>query len=217
MLISAFDEDGSEDPLIDFFRIELSHATFRLDTTRTNQYRGRNNIAEFQMSIRVACSQNFGGPDCREEIEPQACSIFDGQECAGNGNCLNGVCQCNIGFIGESCEQNLNDCLSVTCSHGVCVDGINAFTCNCDSGFTGRLCDVPIIVDVCESVSCMAGTHCEAAATSANEQSTSTECVCDSNSTLTMCNSVTDESTDMLTTISTDTPITNVPTDDQGN
>ena len=34
-----------------------------------------------------------------------------------------------------------NECLSNPCQFGVCVDGVNRYTCNCQVDFTGTNCD----------------------------------------------------------------------------
>ena len=58
--------------------------------------------------ITVFCAQTFQGSDCT---------------------------QCIPGFTGPMCDENIDDCLGETCSgNGQCVDGLNTFTCNCDSG-----------------------------------------------------------------------------------
>ncbi|XP_072015046.1 uncharacterized protein [Amphiura filiformis] len=46
--------------------------------------------------------------------------------------------------------QDINDCASVTCGNGLCMDGINQYTCVCDQGWTGTNCETPLVpvVDV---------------------------------------------------------------------
>ena len=49
------------------------------------------------------------------------------------------------GFVEELCKVNVNDCASITCSgNGQCVDGVNSFTCVCNSGFMGNLCETDV-------------------------------------------------------------------------
>ena len=36
---------------------------------------------------------------------------------------------------------DINECQGVTCVHGTCVDGVNSFTCHCETGWEGKLCD----------------------------------------------------------------------------
>ena len=50
-----------------------------------------------------------------------------------------------VGFRGIHCEFNINDCSSHPCQNGKCIDGINNYTCNCNStGFQGRHCQYDI-------------------------------------------------------------------------
>ena len=49
--------------------------------------------------------------------------------CRHSGKCVDGVdnftCDCCIGYIGNNCETNLNECVSVICQNGgTCKDGI---------------------------------------------------------------------------------------------
>ena len=50
-------------------------------------------------------------------------------------------CTCDLGFTGDQCQTNIDDCVGVDCSgNGQCVDGVNNFTCQCTAGFSGRQC-----------------------------------------------------------------------------
>ena len=36
---------------------------------------------------------------------------------------------------------DIDDCLNHTCANsGLCVDGINTYSCNCSAGYTGERC-----------------------------------------------------------------------------
>ncbi len=60
-----------------------------------------------------------------------------------NGDCENTLygykCNCILGFAGIHCEVNIDECNPNPCKNeGRCIDGVNAFTCNCtDTGFNG--------------------------------------------------------------------------------
>lgn len=41
-------------------------------------------------------------------------------------------------FAGVNCEINFDDWVSNPCVHGVCMDGVNRYSCVCSPGFTGN-------------------------------------------------------------------------------
>uniref|UniRef100_A0A8C4ECW7 Sushi, von Willebrand factor type A, EGF and pentraxin domain containing 1 n=1 Tax=Dicentrarchus labrax TaxID=13489 RepID=A0A8C4ECW7_DICLA len=75
-------------------------------------------------------------------------------ECLSNP-CLNGgvcedltggyTCNCAVGFSGDSCEVNIDECYSCDpnpCINGAsCLDGLGSFTCRCLPGFNGTRCE----------------------------------------------------------------------------
>uniref|UniRef100_A0A8C4D9G2 Cubilin n=1 Tax=Dicentrarchus labrax TaxID=13489 RepID=A0A8C4D9G2_DICLA len=74
--------------------------------------------------------------------------------CQTNNPCINGqcattvapgyICNCNSGWQGVNCDQNLNECLSNPCQNGgTCNDGIDGFTCTCTAQWTGQFCQSP--------------------------------------------------------------------------
>ena len=54
-----------------------------------------------------------------------------------NGSCFEGICDCDLGFYGSSC-QNYDPCHNVPCYNGVCENG----NCKCDVGYIGENCDI---------------------------------------------------------------------------
>uniref|UniRef100_A0AAX7U3F9 Cubilin n=1 Tax=Astatotilapia calliptera TaxID=8154 RepID=A0AAX7U3F9_ASTCA len=74
--------------------------------------------------------------------------------CQTNNPCVNGqcditsnpgyICNCNSGWEGVNCDQNINECSSNPCQNGgTCTDGINGFTCTCTTQWTGEFCQTP--------------------------------------------------------------------------
>lgn len=53
-------------------------------------------------------------------------------------------CVCVPGITGKNCETNVDDCESNPCKHGTCEDGVDAFTCECDDGYEGDLCETEV-------------------------------------------------------------------------
>ena len=94
----------------------------------------------------IACVVVFSLNSCKKD----KCKKV---ECQNGGTCLEGVCDCPTGFIGENCETDL--CATISCQNGgTCVSG----TCDCPPGFTGTNCE--IVDDPCENISCFNGGTC---------------------------------------------------------
>lgn len=69
----------------------------------------------------------------------------DDINCGINGTCIDGVCNCNEGYSGATCEIHV--CDNINCNdNGTCVDG----SCNCDPGYSGVNCEI----NVCDNVDC---------------------------------------------------------------
>ena len=70
------------------------------------------------------------------------------------------VCHCALGFVGEQCAEDVDECASDPCRNGaVCSDStgnatiaFNEFSCACPKGWTGDTCAAD--VDECESSPC---------------------------------------------------------------
>ena len=65
-------------------------------------------------------------------------------------------CQCLLGWEGQFCTNNIDDCLVNDCrSNSTCIDGIANYSCLCRGGFEGRNCEINI--DDCKSNPCLNG------------------------------------------------------------
>ena len=66
----------------------------------------------------------------------------------GNGKCNQGNCECNAGWNGAACKNNINDCADKDCgSNGSCVKdcdttGNCSTSCTCVDGYTGVNCEI---------------------------------------------------------------------------
>ncbi|EGD75074.1 notch-1 [Salpingoeca rosetta] len=82
-----------------------------------------------------------------DEVDCDATRCFNGGDCVdipGEGF----ECMCPPGYDGQRCEINVDECAQQAepCGPGVCVDGINEYTCNCTgTGFRGDVCDEPVM------------------------------------------------------------------------
>ena len=59
--------------------------------------------------------------------------------------CLVGTTGCSFGnslfFYRNTNFLDIDDCVHHTCANGgLCVDGVNNYSCNCSAGYTGERC-----------------------------------------------------------------------------
>ncbi|XP_022670135.1 protein jagged-1b-like isoform X1 [Varroa destructor] len=65
-------------------------------------------------------------------------------------------CECDLGYAGEQCHINIDDCASSPCVNGgTCLDRVGSFTCACPRGFIGERCEQR--VDPCDGSPCGLG------------------------------------------------------------
>ncbi|XP_066299501.1 receptor-type tyrosine-protein phosphatase S-like isoform X3 [Branchiostoma lanceolatum] len=104
---------------------------------------------------QTACDEGKFGPDCT-----QTCHCYLPEECdIENGMCRFGGCE--AGWRGQSCQDDIDECLSQPCKNGAtCTNtppaGSATYTCRCTPGWTGTNCDQD--VDECQSNPCAGGT-----------------------------------------------------------
>ncbi|XP_013395772.1 latent-transforming growth factor beta-binding protein 2-like isoform X2 [Lingula anatina] len=86
------------------------------------------------------CQDGWMGTNCDQEDH-----CF-GQECSGNGYCLNKQntysCQCQLGFIGRNCQDRVCD-LATCYNGGSCIpdsDAPDGYKCQCTEDFEGLQC-----------------------------------------------------------------------------
>ena len=73
---------------------------------------------------------------------------------------MNGFrCDCALGFEGELCEENINECLEDPCrNRGTCEEFENTYKCFCQPGYEGKNCEINI--NECEENPCLDGSTC---------------------------------------------------------
>lgn len=64
------------------------------------------------------------------------------QSCV-HGRCLKQqgghACICDLGYTGEFCDEEINECVGVLCKNGAtCINQVGHYYCNCSSGFYGK-------------------------------------------------------------------------------
>jgi len=86
--------------------------------------------------------------------------------CRNNGTCINRgpiyECQCPLGYEGDHCEHNVDECEMMTpcdaVGTGRCEDLVNGFKCHCHPGYEGTFCEQH--VSQCEDEPCMNNGTC---------------------------------------------------------
>ena len=63
-----------------------------------------------------------------------------------------------VGYEGEKCQTNIDDCSPDPCVNGVYVDGVSGYSCVCQAGFTGTNCSAES--NECASRPCLNGATC---------------------------------------------------------
>uniref|UniRef100_A0A4W4HIZ3 Neurocan n=1 Tax=Electrophorus electricus TaxID=8005 RepID=A0A4W4HIZ3_ELEEL len=68
------------------------------------------------------------------------CSCLHGGTCLPDGEGFR--CFCPQGYTGESCEIDVDDCMSNPCENGgTCIDKVDSFICLCLPSYSGDMCE----------------------------------------------------------------------------
>ncbi|CAF1943653.1 unnamed protein product [Rotaria magnacalcarata] len=96
------------------------------------------------IGYKCDCSPQTSGEHCQNSEFPSAYCLNGGSlfQLYDRHNKSIEKCICPTGFRGEHCEENIDNCIEITCSsHGICEDGIDKYTCSCFDGFYGINCE----------------------------------------------------------------------------
>ncbi|XP_037127128.1 protein jagged-1b [Syngnathus acus] len=133
-----------------------------------------------------ACPEDYEGKNCshlKDHCRTTTCKVIDsctvavasnstpGGEryissnvCGPHGRCRSQAggqfsCECQEGFRGTYCHENINDCESSPCRNGgTCIDKVSVYQCICADGWEGDHCEINI--DDCSTNPCHNGGTC---------------------------------------------------------
>ena len=116
---------------------------------------GNGRCVEGEYTFYCICDSGFVGRLCNQiNINDCMFNTCINGKCWVNNATGVGECVCDPGFTGDRCQTNIDDCEGVNCSgNGMCIDGINSFSCDCNVGFEGQLCNVLSSSDDCSNSS----------------------------------------------------------------
>ena len=103
-------------------------------------------------------SDNIFSCICVEGFQGNVCELDPCQPCT-NGSCSifsNYICECYLGYTGQYCSINIDECSGIDCGNGTCIDLVDGYECHCSPGFTGDNCQIDI--NECDPNPCISGT-----------------------------------------------------------
>jgi len=86
---------------------------------------------------------------CPFGVIGKQCELCTPDTCSNNGKCViqNGISSCDCfgtGYEGSHCEISKNDCKTLPCFNGLCIElGNDTRKCSCLPGFEGTRCEIP--------------------------------------------------------------------------
>ncbi|XP_072525671.1 protein jagged-1b isoform X3 [Salminus brasiliensis] len=96
---------------------------------------------------------------------PEGMRYISSNVCGPHGSCRSQAggqfsCECQEGFRGTYCHENINDCESNPCRNGgTCIDKVNMYQCICADGWEGAHCEINI--DDCSLKPCLNKGTCQ--------------------------------------------------------
>ncbi|XP_060597690.1 neurogenic locus notch homolog protein 1-like [Ruditapes philippinarum] len=111
-----------------------------------------------------SCSNTNGSYICYciEPWEGENCTFYNAcrsNSCANQGKCAKTgndtdrtyKCACQLGYKGESCTLDVDECSLKTtneCVHGNCSNSIGSYNCTCETAWTSKTCNETIDITV---------------------------------------------------------------------
>ncbi|KAF8767201.1 Fat-like cadherin-related tumor suppressor [Argiope bruennichi] len=119
-------------------RYQGSHCEIDLDPCASNPCLNGGMCHNVDHKFICTCSSGITGPRCEfgRYCKPSPCN--------NGGICEEGttgpVCKCH-GYYGELCQYDIDECQTVPCASGSCINLQGSFKCHCPPNMTGSLCN----------------------------------------------------------------------------
>ncbi|GFQ74088.1 fat-like cadherin-related tumor suppressor homolog [Trichonephila clavata] len=119
-------------------RYQGSHCEIDLDPCASNPCLNGGMCHNVDHKFICTCSSGITGPRCEfgRYCKPSPCN--------NGGICEEGtsgpVCKCQ-GYYGELCQYDIDECQTVPCASGACINLQGSFKCHCPPNMTGSLCN----------------------------------------------------------------------------
>ncbi|NXA52776.1 FBP1 protein, partial [Nothocercus julius] len=145
----------------DFFYPPGEFCELQVDNCGSNSCENGGTCVNYEDHYKCTCPIGFEGERC--ELDIDACLLYNiscdpGALCMDKSHGFNYTCSCfydeenqkshcvcALGWTGQTCLENINDCEINQCQHeSTCEDGINKYRCICPLGYTGVFCELDI-------------------------------------------------------------------------
>nr|XP_054751646.1 fibropellin-1-like [Lytechinus pictus] len=104
-----------------------------------------------QGTFSCSCRDGFTGTRCEDAKLCQSRPCFNNGQCSVNDAGTEIICDCPMLFSGPLCQDSDECAMNPCLNDGICRPNGNTFTCQCQSDFTGGICETPVSVVSCNN------------------------------------------------------------------
>ncbi|OAF65761.1 Epidermal growth factor-related protein 3, partial [Intoshia linei] len=132
-----------------------------IDNCIPNPCKNKKKCTDLVNDFSCACGTDYSGKDCSKYIAGCAsnkCSAIGTDVTLPNKGCneiesqLLFQCICKVGYYSNLCSVIHNNCNHNPCVNGACTSSLNAYSCSCTAGWSGKNCDEPL--NICLTKTC---------------------------------------------------------------